>query len=150
MRKPRPLRELEARANAEQPRLQAKLGREPTIDELARALGAPRDEVARALERAPASDLREDDAPAAPAQHGGESRLLLDGRARAAARARAAVLRMRYEEDFSQAEIARREGVSQATVSRLIRDALERLRESMQTGAPVAARAGGRTVSPWL
>ena len=142
VRKPRPLRELEARANAEQPRLQAKLGREPTIDELARALGAPRDEVALALERAPASDLREDDAPAAPAQHGGESRLLLDGRLERLSEREQRVLRMRYEDDFSQAEIARREGVSQATVSRLIRDALERLRESMQSGEPVAAEDG--------
>jgi transcriptional regulator with XRE-family HTH domain len=54
---------------------------------------------------------------------------------------------MRYEEDLSQAEIARREGISQATVSRLIRDALERLRASMQADGRVAAE-GERPYSP--
>ena len=47
---------------------------------------------------------------------------------RAARRATAIVLHLRFVEDMTQAEIAERVGVSQMHVSRLIRRALERLR----------------------
>jgi len=41
------------------------------------------------------------------------------------------VLRLRFEEDLTQSEIAERIGVSQMHVSRLIRAALQRLRDDV-------------------
>jgi RNA polymerase sigma-B factor len=40
------------------------------------------------------------------------------------------VLRLRFEEDLTQAEIGQRVGVSQMHVSRIIRQAIARLREA--------------------
>jgi RNA polymerase sigma-B factor len=39
------------------------------------------------------------------------------------------ILRLRFSEDMTQAEIAQRLGISQMHVSRLLRQALDRLRE---------------------
>ena len=44
------------------------------------------------------------------------------------------VLRLRFEEDLTQAEIGERIGVSQMQVSRLIRRSLSRLREAASAG----------------
>ena len=142
VRKPQPLHELAVRARAEQTRMTAELGREPTIDELAGALGAPHDEVVLALDGGPAVAIADDDAKVPGAAHAGESRLLLDGGLDRLPERDRRVLRMRYEEDLSQAEIAKREGVSQATVSRQIAGALERLRRTLQTGEGVAEGEG--------
>jgi RNA polymerase sigma-B factor len=46
------------------------------------------------------------------------------------------VLRLRFQEDLTQAEIGRRIGVSQMQVSRLIRQALARLRSAAQDSPP--------------
>ena len=46
------------------------------------------------------------------------------------------VLTLRFAEDLTQAEIGERIGVSQMQVSRLIRQALARLRETLQEGPP--------------
>jgi RNA polymerase sigma-B factor len=45
------------------------------------------------------------------------------------------VLRLRFSDDLTQAEIGERIGVSQMQVSRLIRQALSRLRASVDTAA---------------
>ena len=42
------------------------------------------------------------------------------------------ILRLRFEEDLTQAEIGARVGVSQMHVSRIIRQAIGRLREAAQ------------------
>ena len=47
------------------------------------------------------------------------------------------IIYLRFSEDLSQAEIARRVGVSQMQVSRMLRDALARLEEI--TDRPAAA-----------
>jgi RNA polymerase sigma-B factor len=54
------------------------------------------------------------------------------------------ILRLRFEEDLTQLEIGRRIGLSQMHVSRILRDVLERLRDtaSAQHG-PAALAAGG-------
>ena len=46
------------------------------------------------------------------------------------------VLRLRFEEDLTQSEIGARVGVSQMHVSRLIRQAVARLREVAEAGEP--------------
>jgi RNA polymerase sigma-B factor len=46
------------------------------------------------------------------------------------------VLTLRFAEDLTQAEIGERIGVSQMQVSRLIRQALARLREGLRDGPP--------------
>ncbi len=45
------------------------------------------------------------------------------------------VLRMRFERDMTQAEIAARIGVSQMQISRVIRQAIERMREVAEQGS---------------
>ena len=50
------------------------------------------------------------------------------------------VLRLRFEEDLTQAEIGERIGVSQMQVSRIIRQSIARLR--------TVARTGGEDVPP--
>jgi len=55
------------------------------------------------------------------------------------------VLRLRFEEDLTQAEIGRRVGVSQMHVSRLIRQSIQVLRDEAGHGAaPAPLRLGGR------
>jgi RNA polymerase sigma-B factor len=49
------------------------------------------------------------------------------------------VLRLRFEEDLTQSEIGARVGVSQMHVSRLIRQAVERLREEAEVPQDDAA-----------
>ena len=49
------------------------------------------------------------------------------------------VLRMRFEEDMTQAEIGAVIGVSQMQVSRVIRQALARLRAAADVGGPTPA-----------
>ena len=50
------------------------------------------------------------------------------------------VLRLRFEEDLTQAEIGERVGVSQMHVSRIIRQAIARLREAARVTAEVRSR----------
>jgi RNA polymerase sigma-B factor len=54
------------------------------------------------------------------------------------------ILRLRFEEDLTQLEIGRRMGLSQMHVSRLLRDVLERLRDTAPAQhGPAALAAGG-------
>ena len=54
-----------------------------------------------------------------------------------------AVLRLRFEQDLTQTEIAQRIGVSQMQVSRLIRQSLARLRMDIERSPNRRARATG-------
>jgi RNA polymerase sigma-B factor len=125
--------------------LAARLGRAPTIAEVAAATGASTEDVLEALEAAGAHRAASLDAPvradddaemalgdtlgalddaiAAAEQRADLSALV----GRLGARERAA-LQLRFEEDLTQAEIAALLGVSQMQVSRVLRRALERLR----------------------
>ena len=127
-------------------RLSRDLGRSPTAAEVAEALGEDPEEVLEAMEAAIAYDAVSLDAPARksgdePAETYAESVGVVDERyelveyaaaiaptVRALPERDRLVLRLRFDEDLTQLEIAERIGVSQMHVSRLIRRALARLR----------------------
>ena len=122
--------------------LSAKLGRSPTIAELAESTGFTREEVIEGLEVRMAYDTTPLDAPGQSSDdEGWTSRLgaedaaleqveysaVLERTMRALPERERMLLHMRFSEDLSQSEIARRVGVSQMHVSRLLRRAVARL-----------------------
>ena len=125
--------------------LPSKLGRSPTPRDVARAVGAPVEEVLEAMEAATAYEAVSLDAPRPTGgdddswtladslsadEHGyelveiGET---LRGTLEALPARERLILRLRFEEDLTQAEIADYVGVSQMHVSRLLRRSLDRL-----------------------
>jgi RNA polymerase sigma-B factor len=151
VRVPRDLQELALRVDRAAAELSLERRRAPTVSELAEAVGATEEQVLEALRAAGAYHTGSLDAPRggrADAELGGES--LADalgeeeeGFERAEERATLApllahvshrerlVLVLRFGEDMTQAEIGERIGVSQMQVSRLIRQALVRLRAGL-------------------
>jgi RNA polymerase sigma-B factor len=146
VRVPRDLQELAVRVERETEELARKLGRAPTSDEVARHMSIRIEQVLEAREaagayRAVSLDRSRDDEE----DEGGlgESMGVEDpgfGHAEDVAtierllgvlsdRERE-VLRLRFAEDLTQSEIGARIGVSQMHVSRLIRQAVVRLREA--------------------
>jgi RNA polymerase sigma-B factor len=144
VRPPRRLLDLSLVVESERKKFGAVRGREPTVAELAERLDRPHAAVSAAVEahasRVPRSlDSTADDAEHDPAaiadvighEDAGYDRAearttierlssILDPRARA-------VLRMRFQHDLRQWEIAAAMGCSQMQVSRMIRTSLERL-----------------------
>jgi RNA polymerase sigma-B factor len=127
-------------------RLAARLGRSPTIAEIAEEGGMPFEAVVEALEVGRAYSPVSLDAEVGPAgdDAGGqtladqvgaedpdlerfEDRQTFTAALAALPEREQAILRMRYYEERSQAEIARRLGISQMHVSRLQRAGLQRL-----------------------
>jgi RNA polymerase sigma-B factor len=126
--------------------LSARAGHAPTVGELCQYLELTEEEVVDGLQISEAYDAVSLDAPPPGGGEGLASRLetigeqdeqlaLVDDAATIFAAARhlpmreRQVLYLRFGEDLSQTEIARRIGVSQMQVSRLLRRALHRLRE---------------------
>jgi len=153
---PRRLRELNYALMRAVEGLSQELGRSPTIPEIAEATGVSVDEVLEAMEVGRAYTLvsldaetpeGDDDRSAALAESvGGEDQALvsLEDRttlewalAHLPERSRE-VVRLRFYEDLSQIEIARRLEISQMHVSRILRDALTRLRRLIADRSPAA------------
>jgi RNA polymerase sigma-B factor len=151
---PRALQELTLRARTTVDELAGELGRSPTSLEVATSLGEPVEVVIEAIESATAHHAVSLDAPPRPS--GGDDRDAAwherlgvedDGYDRAEWRGTLArgvralperdrqILRLRFEEELTQAEIAELIGVSQMHVSRLLRRALDRLRAVAETAA---------------
>jgi RNA polymerase sigma-B factor len=141
MRVPRGLQELQLRVARARERLTNELGRSPTVDELAVAVDAPFEEVlltiesvgarrARSLDEPMGDDVTLADALGAqdPELDRAEMRAMLDSALDVLSRRDREVLRLRFEQDLTQSQIADRIGVSQMQVSRLIRQSLARLR----------------------
>jgi RNA polymerase sigma-B factor len=146
VRVPRDLQELALRVDRTVTRLSVGKRRSPSVGELAEAVGATEEQVLEALEAAGAyragsldaprivqgeeatesvaDTLGEEESGFARAEERATLEPLL---ARISARERV-VLQLRFGEDLTQAEIGERIGVSQMQVSRLIRQALARLR----------------------
>ena len=126
-------------------RLSRELGRSPTAGEIAGEIGEDRELVLEAMEAAIAYDAVSLDTPRTSEEDDGDTYAdtvgALDDRyelveyksaigptMRALPERDRLVLKLRFEDDLTQLEIADRIGVSQMHVSRLIRRALKRLR----------------------
>jgi RNA polymerase sigma-B factor len=147
IRFPRRLQELHQAVVRVNEQMKNELGREPTVAELAERLGVTPDDVTEAMEIGPAYVPLSLDQPVASSdgqdsrsvseQIGGadpeldrvEMRDVLDRAMEHLTPRERAIMAMRFYEQMSQSEIARRLGISQMHVSRLQRAALEQLRK---------------------
>lgn len=151
IRVPRELQELALRVDKAVASLSTTSGRAPTVAEIAVAVNASEELVLDALQAAGAYRAGSLDAPRTGAGEEPSGETLADtigtqesGFARAEERAtlepalahiserERLVLALRFGEDLTQAEIGERIGVSQMQVSRLIRQAISRLREGLR------------------
>ena len=156
VRVPRGLQELNVQLSRLVEELTVQLGRSPTVAELAKAAGVTEEEVLEALEsgRAYSSlslsagggeddeldpleslgseehqyEVSEDRAVLAPGFR------VLDDRERR-------ILHLRFFDGLTQSQIAQQVGISQMHVSRLIRRALEKIRQEIAVDEDVQARA---------
>jgi RNA polymerase sigma-B factor len=152
VRVPRPLQERVLETTKAVERLNAQRGRAPTPAEVAEELGCDLEDALEALQAGVAYSAVSLDAPAGSLEDG--ERTLADtlgttddriDRAEEIAALRSLrdvlddrdrlVLHLRFVEDLTQTEIAKRVGVSQMQVSRLIRRALQRLSERAAAAA---------------
>jgi len=154
---------------AEEARLQltGQQGRSPTIPELAQYMELDYEEVLGALQAGQAYDSLSLDAPRPSADRDGQTYgdslgqddariALMDDQvtvakaiAKLPARQRE-LLHLRFAEDLTQTEIARRVGVSQMQVSRLLRRSLTQLRTmtEVEGDGAEAIVAGGQSPAP--
>jgi RNA polymerase sigma-B factor len=157
VRVPRDLQELALRVDRKVSELSTDLRRQPTVKEIAQAAGIEEEDVLEALEASGAYRAtslstprgNEDEAgetlgdTVGTAEEGfglAENRATLEQLMRAVTPREREVLRLRFEEDLTQAEIGERIGVSQMQVSRIIRQSIARLRSVAHTGGDDAPR----------
>ena len=158
VRVPRELQELALRVDKTVATLSTQEGRAPTVGEIAAAMDVTEEQVLDALQAAgayragsldaPRSGASEDPqgesvADAIGAEEGGferaEERATLEPALAHITERERLVLTLRFGQDLTQAEIGERIGVSQMQVSRLIRQALARLREGLRDDRPPSA-----------
>jgi RNA polymerase sigma-B factor len=155
MRVPRGLQELQLQVAKARDKLTNELGRSPTVQEIAEAIEAPFEEVLATIQSVSARRTRSLDEPTGedvtladslgssdPEIERAEMRALLDGAFNVLSERDQEVLRLRFEQDMTQTEIAERIGVSQMQVSRLIRQSLARLRMDIERSPERGARIG--------
>ncbi len=147
VRVPRDLQELALRVDQTVTRLSHGRRRSPSVGDVARAVEVSEEQVLEALEamgayRASSLDVprssREDESESVAETIGStdqgydraEERATLEPLMAGITERERTVLRLRFSDDLTQAEIGERIGVSQMQVSRLIRQALSRLRVS--------------------
>jgi RNA polymerase sigma-B factor len=157
VRVPREIQELNVKLTKVIDELTTKLGRSPSVIELATETGATAEQVLEALESSSAySALSLSEGPDPDEEGGGpmetlgeedehfeqsEQRITLaTGIQRLPPRERT-ILHLRFFEGLTQSEIAERIGVSQMHVSRLIRNSLDRMRRELDRGErPASSR----------
>src|ERR687885_301300 len=152
VRVPRDLQELALRVDRKVSELSTDLRRQPTVSEIAEAVGIEEEDVLEALEASGAYRATSLSTPRGNEDEAGEtlgdtvgtseegfglaeSRATLEQLMRAVTPREREVLRLRFEEDLTQAEIGERIGVSQMQVSRIIRQSLARLRAIAEPNA---------------
>jgi len=143
---PREMQERVLRVNAAVERLSGDLGRSPSPQQVADDLDLPVEEVLEAIEANAAYDTTSLDTPLGSLDGEGQTIAetfgehdhrfeLVEGRAsigpalETLPERERLILHMRFAEDLTQSEIAERIGVSQMHVSRLLRRALEQVRD---------------------
>jgi RNA polymerase sigma-B factor len=131
VRTPRPVHELGARARKAQADLTARDGKAPEASAVAEAVGAGEDEVEEALAAGRPTVELDAEAVAAPDADPAQERALVSAGLEGLSEREQTILRLRFYDDRSQADIAKEVGLSQAHVSRLISRALDRLRASV-------------------
>ena len=144
MRPPRGLQERTLRVERAATRLAAQLDRTPTVRELAAAIDASDEEVLALQARIGRDALSLQTTPGGAGERpalqdilgapdGGythaEMRVFLTELMTGLPQRTREILRLRFEEDLTQREIGERFGVSQMQISRVIRQAISRLRE---------------------
>ena len=145
LRVPRGMQELQLQISRARDKLTHELGRSPNVVELAEAVGAPFEEVLQTIQSQDARRTRSLSEPlgedmtladavggADPELGRAEMRALLDDAFTILSQRDQLILRLRFEHDLTQNEIAQRIGVSQMQVSRLIRQSLARLRMDIE------------------
>jgi RNA polymerase sigma-B factor len=156
VRVPRGLQELNVRLSRLIEQLTVQLGRSPTIPDLAKAAGVEEEQVLEALEsgRAYTSlslsggggsgdddlDLLEALATEEHQYEISEDRIVLAPGFRALDERERRILQLRFYDGLTQSQIAQRVGISQMHVSRLIRRALEKIRETIAEDEESLAR----------
>jgi RNA polymerase sigma-B factor len=152
VRVPRGLQELNVGLSRLIEQLTVQLGRSPTIPDLAKAAGVEEEKVLEALESGRAytslslsggdddPDLLESLATEEPQYEISEDRVVLAPGFRALDDRERRILQLRFFDGLTQSQIAQQVGISQMHVSRLIRRALEKIRETIAEDEESLAR----------
>jgi RNA polymerase sigma-B factor len=148
IRAPRRIQELYLEIGHVTGELAQKLGRPPTMDELAEATGSTVEAVIEATEAGSGYRTSSLDAPSRLERSGTEvigeedaafddidNRAILSPGFSTLPRREQAILQLRFVAGLTQSEIASRIGVSQMHVSRLLTASLRKLRNQIETGA---------------
>lgn len=148
VRVPRRLQELSAKVNQANDELTNELSRSPSVEEIAKRVGASVDDVLEAMESSSAyssvpleggGSSDDDDAPSVIDHYATEDenlaasddRIVLEDAIRDFSPREKDVIRMRFFEGMTQVEIAERLGISQVQVSRLLRCTLRRVQDKI-------------------
>jgi RNA polymerase sigma-B factor len=169
VRMPRDLQELSLRVDRVVTELTRRLGRQPSVAEVAAAIDVEPEDVLEAMEAGSAYRASSLDGPRAGDDEDGatlgdtlggpddgyaraEERVLIAELLRSLPVRERQVLRMRFNGEFTQAEIGERIGVSQMQVSRILRSTLARLHVLVTAedgrAAAGAERAAGTNGGP--
>jgi RNA polymerase sigma-B factor len=149
VRVPRDLQELAVRVDRVTDELSRRLGRAPSVAEIAESIGTTVEQVLEAREasaayRAVSLDRprdEDDESEGGMGSHVGiedpgfrvaEDAATVERLMRVLSEREREVLRLRFAEDLTQSEIGQRVGVSQMHVSRLIRHAVSQLRDAAE------------------
>jgi RNA polymerase sigma-B factor len=163
VRVPRGLQELNVQLSRLIEQLTVQLGRSPTIAELAKAAGVEEEDVLEALESGRAytslslsSGGSDEDGELDPLESLGteehqysvsEDRAVLAPGFRALDERERRILHLRFFDGLTQSQIAQQVGISQMHVSRLIRRALEKIRDEIASEDELETHSANRAAS---
>jgi RNA polymerase sigma-B factor len=147
VRVPRRLQELSSKVNQVTDELTKELQRSPSVEEIANALDSTVDEVLEAMESSSAyssvplesGGQGDDEAPSIIDHYATEDedlaasddRMVLEETIKDFSPREQEIIRMRFIDGLTQVEIAKRLGISQVQVSRLLRRTLKKVQEKI-------------------
>ena len=148
IRVPRRLQELSAKVTQATDELTVELQRSPSVEEIAAKLGVGAEEILEAMESSGAytsvsleagGSSEDDEAPALIDRLGSvdedldasDDRMVIDDAIRDFSPREQEIVRMRFIDGLTQVEIAKRLGVSQVQVSRLLRRTLRKIQDKI-------------------